>query len=133
MMFIFTRKRAVISLGALVVFFLPIVAQLTGEPYLISLGSRILIYALAAVSLDLLLGYGAMISLGHAAFVGIGAYVIGIFTFTALILRLYSPHPFFFQEVKTDCSSCRWPYSQHLLRLLLSELSAFVPLECTSL
>jgi len=81
MMFIFTRKRAVISLGALVVFFLPIVAQLTGDPYLISLGSRILIYALAAVSLDLLLGYGAMISLGHAAFVGIGAYVIGIFHF----------------------------------------------------
>ena len=37
-----------------------------------------MIYALAAVSLDLLLGYSRLISLGHAAFVGIGAYVVGI-------------------------------------------------------
>ena len=49
-----------------------------GEPLSDLLFSRILIYALAAVSLDLLLGYGGMISLGHAAFVGIGAYVVGI-------------------------------------------------------
>jgi len=64
-----------------VLLLLPVVAGLTGEPYLLSLGSRILIYALAAVSLDLLLGYSGMISLGHAAFVGIGAYVAGIFHF----------------------------------------------------
>lgn len=79
MMSIFSRKKVIIGCGALLLFFLPIVAEFTGEPYLISLGSRILIYALAAVSLDLLLGYGGMISLGHAAFVGIGAYVVGIF------------------------------------------------------
>lgn len=58
---------------------LPQAAFFTGNPYLISLGSRILIYGLAAVSLDLLLGYGNMISLGHAAFVGIGAYVVAVF------------------------------------------------------
>ena len=80
LMLVFSRKKILIGAGALLLFILPIAAQLTGEPYLISLGSRILIYALAAVSLDLLLGYGGMISLGHAAFVGIGAYVVGIFS-----------------------------------------------------
>lgn len=77
----FKRKNIIISCGTLVLFLLPLAAELTDEPYLISFGSRLLIYALAAVSLDLLLGYGRMISLGHAAFVGIGAYVIGIFHF----------------------------------------------------
>jgi branched-chain amino acid transport system permease protein len=43
--------------------------------------SRILIYALAAVSLDLILGYGGMVSFGHAAFLGAGAYVVGILAF----------------------------------------------------
>ena len=57
---------------------LPVAAGLADEPYLVSLFSRILIYALAAVSLDLMLGFGGMVSLGHAAFVGIGAYVIAI-------------------------------------------------------
>lgn len=74
-------KTCLIIGGALLLFFLPVFAELTEQPYLLSLGSRILIYALAAVSLDLLLGYSGMISLGHAAFVGIGAYVVGIFHF----------------------------------------------------
>jgi branched-chain amino acid transport system permease protein len=76
-----SRKTCLVIGGALLLFFLPVFAELTGQPYLLSLGSRILIYALAAVSLDLLLGYSGMISLGHAAFVGIGAYVVGIFHF----------------------------------------------------
>lgn len=57
---------------------LPHVAQATDNAYLISLCSRFLIFALAAVSLDLILGYGGMVSLGHAAYVGTGAYVAGI-------------------------------------------------------
>ena len=47
------------------------------QPYLISLGSRVLIYGLAALSLDLIVGYGGMVSFGHAAFVGLGAYCVG--------------------------------------------------------
>ncbi|MGK2904827.1 MAG: branched-chain amino acid ABC transporter permease, partial [Desulfuromonadales bacterium] len=62
--------------------------------YLLSLGSRILIYALAAVSLDLLLGYSGMISLGHAAFVGIGAYVTGIFHFHSFDATPLFSNPF---------------------------------------
>lgn len=61
--------------------FLPPAAVFFGEPYLVSLFSRILIYALAAASLDLILGFGGMVSLGHAAFFGIGAYVTAIITF----------------------------------------------------
>src|SRR5215813_8902325 len=56
----------------------PIVALLTGDTYLVSLGSRVMIFAIAAVALDLLVGYGALISFGHAAFIGLGAYAMGI-------------------------------------------------------
>ncbi|KJR99282.1 MAG: ABC transporter permease [Desulfobulbaceae bacterium BRH_c16a] len=76
-----SRKHIAIGCGAVILLVLPLAASLTGQPYLISLASRILIYGLAAASLDLLLGYSAMISLGHAAFVGVGAYVVGIFHF----------------------------------------------------
>lgn len=73
------RKMLFISLGAVLLVILPMAATLAGEGYFISFFSRVLIYAIAAVSLDLLLGYAGMISLGHAAYVGIGAYVVGIF------------------------------------------------------
>jgi branched-chain amino acid transport system permease protein len=56
----------------------PLVAQALDEAFYISLGSRILILALAATSLNLILGFGGMVSFGHAAFVGIGAYTVGI-------------------------------------------------------
>src|SRR2546422_11589892 len=39
---------------------------------------RMMIFAIAAVSLDLILGYGGMVSFGHAAYLGIGAYAVGI-------------------------------------------------------
>jgi branched-chain amino acid transport system permease protein len=67
-----------IVLGAALLVGLPVVAGLADEPYLVTLFSRILIYALAAVSLDLMLGFGGMVSLGHAAFFGIGAYTVCI-------------------------------------------------------
>ena len=60
---------------------LPPVASALEATFYIGLFSRILIYALAAVSLDLILGYGGMVSFGHAAFFGAGAYVVGIFAF----------------------------------------------------
>ena len=77
------RRPLLLGLGLLSLLALPAVAGTLGEGYLVSLVSRILIYALAAVSLDLILGYGGMISLGHAAFFGIGAYVTAILSFHA--------------------------------------------------
>ena len=57
---------------------LPAFAGLLSEGYLLSLFARVMIFAIAAVSLDLLVGYGSLISFGHAAFVGVGAYAVGI-------------------------------------------------------
>lgn len=65
----------------LVLLLLPPVSQALDESYLISPMTRILIFAMAAISLDLIVGYGAMVSFGHAAFVGLGAYVAAILSF----------------------------------------------------
>ena len=47
------------------------------QPFYLDLFRRIMIFAIAAVSLDLILGYGGMVSFGHAAYLGIGAYAVG--------------------------------------------------------
>jgi branched-chain amino acid transport system permease protein len=57
---------------------LPFAAEATGQLALVGLTSRIMIYAIAAASLNFILGYGGMVSFGHAAFFGIGNYVVGI-------------------------------------------------------
>jgi branched-chain amino acid transport system permease protein len=57
---------------------LPIAALIVPEGYLLDLGTRIMIFSIAAVALDLVVGYGALVSFGHAAFIGIGAYAVGI-------------------------------------------------------
>jgi len=56
----------------------PLVMQAADNLFYVSFASRVMIYALAATSLNLALGYGGMISFGHAAFVGTGAYVASI-------------------------------------------------------
>src|SRR5215210_519616 len=56
----------------------PLAAKLGPEGYILSLLTRVMIFALAAVSLDLILGYGGLISFGHAAFVGLGAYAVAV-------------------------------------------------------
>jgi branched-chain amino acid transport system permease protein len=56
----------------------PLIFGALGEPFYLRVATRILIFALAASSLNLVLGFGGMVSLGHAAFVGIGSYVIAI-------------------------------------------------------
>jgi len=62
----------------LVLALLPVLTSITGGSYLMSLGSRVMIFAIAAVALDLLVGYAALISFGHAAYIGLGAYAVGI-------------------------------------------------------
>ena len=56
----------------------PLFAKAVGDPSLIGLATRIAIYAIAAASLNLILGYGGLVSFGHAAYFGIGGYVVGI-------------------------------------------------------
>jgi branched-chain amino acid transport system permease protein len=66
----------VAALGALVAF--PFAASALGFEFYVSFATRVLAYALAASSLNLILGYGGMVSFGHAAFFGAGAYTVGI-------------------------------------------------------
>lgn len=56
----------------------PFVLPLVGQTYILSLLIKAMLLAIAAISLDLLIGQGGMISLGHAAFVAIGAYAAAI-------------------------------------------------------
>jgi branched-chain amino acid transport system permease protein len=83
---------------------IPLIAKLLGFAFLMTLFTRILILAIAAVSLNFILGYGGMISLGHAVYIGIGGYTVGI-------LAYHGVHSAFVQ----------WP-----LALLLSALFAVV-------
>jgi branched-chain amino acid transport system permease protein len=57
---------------------LPWVAGLADQIYYVGFASRIMIFAIAAASLNFIMGYGGMVSLGHAAFFGIGAYAVAI-------------------------------------------------------
>jgi branched-chain amino acid transport system permease protein len=69
-------KAALAVLGLAIAF--PLAMNALGEPFYVGFGARVLIYAIAAASLNLVLGYGGMVSFGHAAFFGAGAYVTGI-------------------------------------------------------
>ena len=69
------------GIGLLLLALVPVGAAASGTPYLLGVFTRILIYGLAAVSLDLVIGYGAMVSFGHAMFFALGGYVVGIIAF----------------------------------------------------
>jgi branched-chain amino acid transport system permease protein len=71
------QRAACVVLG-IAALALPWLLDALGFGYYLSLASRILVYAIAATSLNLVLGYGGLVSFGHAAFVGVGAYATGI-------------------------------------------------------
>src|SRR5919106_2666771 len=100
-----SRARAV-ALGVmlLALALVPGGAALITEPFYPALFRRIMIFAIAAVSLDLILGYGGMVSFGHAAYLGIGAYAVAV-------PALYGIHSAWVQ----------WP-----LAMLLSALAALL-------
>jgi len=79
-----SRRTRVALTGLFLLALVPTGADLTDTPYAINLATRFLIYGLAAVSLDLVLGYGAMVSFGHAMFFGVGGYVVAIVAHHAL-------------------------------------------------
>jgi branched-chain amino acid transport system permease protein len=77
-----SRRLSRELIGALVVFALfaglPVVADAMGDTFIVFFTIRIMVFAIAAVSLSLILGYGAMVSFGHAAYLGLGAYSVAI-------------------------------------------------------
>lgn len=71
------RTIAIVALLAALML-LPVYVQLGGDRFMLTLFTRIIILALAAVSLNLILGFGGMMSFGHAVYLGIGGYAVGI-------------------------------------------------------
>lgn len=59
----------------------PVLSALIGQSYYVTLFTRIVILAIAAVGLNLILGFGGLVSFGHAMYVGVGAYAVGILSF----------------------------------------------------
>ncbi len=76
---VISRRTVVMTLFLVGVALLPI--ALLDQPFYIGLFSRAMILSIAAISLNLLLGYGNMISFGHAVYIGVGAYTVGIFAY----------------------------------------------------
>src|SRR3984893_12165751 len=73
------NPRNAITVGLLVILALiPLYAASTGNTFVMTLFTRVLILAMAAVSLNLIMGYGGMVSFGHAAYLGLGGYAVGI-------------------------------------------------------
>jgi len=76
------KKRLLLwCLAVLLLIALPPFVLAIGQPFYLDLARRIIILAIAAVSLNLILGYGGLVSFGHAAYLGIGAYTVGIMGF----------------------------------------------------
>jgi branched-chain amino acid transport system permease protein len=73
-----TPRNVLVAALLLLLALLPVYCSITGNYFLMSLFTRIIILAMAAVSLNLIMGFGGMVSFGHAAYLGIGGYAVGI-------------------------------------------------------
>jgi branched-chain amino acid transport system permease protein len=71
-----SRVAALVLAGAALA--LPFALRAAGWEFYLGIATRVLVFAIAATSLNLLLGYAGMVSLGHAAFLGLGSYVSGV-------------------------------------------------------
>ena len=72
------RQLAMIVAAFVLLAAVPPLAAAFSQPFYLDLFRRIMIFAIAALSLNLILGYGGMISFGHAVFLGVGAYAVGV-------------------------------------------------------
>ena len=96
------REGMVNLVLALMLLALPFAAQMLGEPFYVTLATRMAILALAAAGLNLALGFGGLVSFGHAAFFGIGGYAAGI-----LASHAFNAEPLFGMPV-TDQMPVIW-------------------------
>jgi len=79
----------------------PIWALLVDEPFTITLATRAVIFALAAVGLNIALGWGGLVSLGHAVFFGLGGYSMGILAHHAQTFTPVMEWPFLIEGTKS--------------------------------
>ncbi len=71
-------RRIVAGVVLVALGLVPLIAALINQPFYVTLFTRILIFAIAATGLNLILGYGALVSFGHAMYLGLGAYAVGL-------------------------------------------------------
>jgi branched-chain amino acid transport system permease protein len=79
-----TPRGLVVAFILLAFAVLPLLTQAFDQRYLLSIGTRIVIWSIAAISLNMILGYGGLVSFGHAVFFGIGGYAVGILSANGL-------------------------------------------------
>lgn len=87
----------------------PVAGVMFDEPYYITLATKVIILALAGVGLNLALGYGGLVSFGHAAFFGVGGYVAAIIASHALNYEPIAHWPFLIEG--TTQMLILWPLS----------------------
>ncbi|MBS0532191.1 MAG: branched-chain amino acid ABC transporter permease [Proteobacteria bacterium] len=80
----FNVRSVVWALVIVSLMLLPLYSSVSGNIFILTLFTRIVIFALAAVSLNLIMGYGGMMSFGHAAYLGIGGYAVGILAYEGI-------------------------------------------------
>jgi branched-chain amino acid transport system permease protein len=74
-------RTIVLAACVLLLAVVPPVTMWLEQPYYIELLRRVMVFAIAATSLNLILGYGGLVSFGHAAYLGVGGYSVGILAF----------------------------------------------------
>ncbi len=80
----FTLRNVIVAALLLFLLLLPVYAAASGKVFLMTLFTRIVILAIAATSLNLILGYGGMVSFGHAVYLGLGGYAVGILAYEGI-------------------------------------------------
>jgi len=93
------RRLNVLVLALLLA--VPLWAWVSNEPFTITLATRAVIFAIAGVGLNLALGTGGLVSLGHAAFFGIGGYAMGILASHAQSYTALTDWPFLIEGTKS--------------------------------
>ena len=89
----------IVLLGILII--IPLWAYWIDAPFTITLMTRVAIFALAAVGLNIALGWGGLVSLGHAAFFGLGGYTMGILAYHAQSYTPLLEVPFLIEGTKS--------------------------------
>ncbi|MDF2114173.1 branched-chain amino acid ABC transporter permease [Roseiarcaceae bacterium H3SJ34-1] len=82
------RTKVLAMLTVLGLALVPVAAWAFDEPFWIDLFARVAIFAIAALSLDLILGFAGLVSFGHAIYMGLGAYTVGILSYHGITAGL---------------------------------------------
>ncbi|EAQ23481.1 branched-chain amino acid ABC transporter permease [Roseovarius sp. 217] len=96
-----TRERLLNATLMAILLLFPLYAWATDEPFLITLTTRAVILAIAGVGLNIALGFGGLVSFGHALFFGLGGYAMGILAYHAQTYTTLTDWPLTLQGTKS--------------------------------